>query len=179
MSDEFPLLSLTPPQTEDAEELLRFELDNRAFFESMINARPADYYSAEGVAAGIEVAQREAAQDTGHQYLVRDADGTLVGRLNFMRVRRAHFHSAEVGYRFAQSAGGRGYASAALRQALDLAFGPLGLKRLEAIARPENVGSCKVLERNGFVAFGHSKRSMELHGAWFDRIYYERHAPEL
>jgi len=178
MSDTPPLF-LTPPHAEDAAELLRFELDNRAFFESLINARPPEYYSLEGVAAGIQVAQREALQDVGHQYLVRDAHGTLVGRLNFMRVRRAHFHSAEVGYRFAQSACGRGYASAALRQALGLAFGPLGLKRLEAISRPENIGSCKVLQRNGFVAFGRSRRSMELQGAWFDRVYYERHAQEL
>jgi len=169
---------LAPPQPGDLAELLRFEFDNRAYFESMINARPADFYSEEGVAASIETARREAAQDVGHQYLVRAADGAILGRLNFMRVRRAHFHSAEVGYRFAQDACGRGVATEAVRQALALAFGPLDLKRLEAIARPENVGSCKVLERNGFVAFGRSQRSMELGGAWYDRIYYERHATE-
>ena len=172
-------ITLVPPQAEDAAELLRFELDNRAYFESMINARPPDYYSLDGVAAGIEAARREAAQDLGHQYLVRAAGGAILGRLNFMRVRRVHFHSAEVGYRIAQAACGRGVATEAVRQAVLLGFGPLGLKRLEAIARPENIGSCKVLERNGFVAFGRSKRSMELHGEWFDRIYYERHVQTL
>ena len=55
------------------------------------------------------------------------------------------------------------------------AFGAHGLWRVEAVARPENLGSIRVLERNGFTAFGRSRRSFELNGQWFDRLYFERH----
>jgi len=44
--------------------------------------------------------------------------------------------------------------------------------RIEAIARPENQGSVRVLERNGFQQFGHSRHSFELGGQWFDRLLF-------
>ena len=173
MSAPAPHLRLQPPRAQDLDELLRFELDNRAYFESLINARPADYYSPEGVARAIEVAQREAAEDKGYQFLIRDARGVLVGRINLVHVRRAHFHSAEVGYRVAKAHAGRGIASAALAWVAGQAR-ERGLVRLEARARPENIGSCTVLRRNGFTEFGRSTRSMELQGQWYDVLHFER-----
>ena len=171
-----PSIHLAAPCLVDTEELLSFEMENRAFFERSINARPAGYYSADGVAAAIEEAICEAHQDKAYQYLVRDVEGMLVGRVNLTKVRRAHFHSAELGYRIGQTACGKGYATEAVRQVLRLAFGEKKLARVEAVARPENVGSTRVLTRNGFVQFGRSSRSFELAGVWYDRLYFERHA---
>lgn len=170
------LLHLLPPSLDIADELLRFETDNRAFFEARVNSRPPGYYSPEGVRAAIALAEREAAEDKGYQFLVRTAVGELVGRVNLAGVRRKHFHSADLGYRMAEQACGRGYASEAVRLVLLKAFGELGLKRLEANARVGNEGSIRVLLRNGFEQFGHSKRSFELGGAWHDRLHFERHA---
>lgn len=169
-------IHLSAPSLVDAEALLAFELANRAFFETHINARPAHYYSLDGVRAAIAQAQQEAAADQAYQHLVRDEAGTLVGRVNLSRVRRAHYHSAELGYRIAQSACGQGYASAAVRLALARAFGELQLLRVEAIARPGNIGSLRVLANNGFRLFGRSSRSFQLHGEWHDLEHYELHA---
>ena len=58
---------------------------------------------------------------------------------------------------------------------LEQAFGTHGLGRIEAVARPENKGSIRVLERNGFRQFGRSRRSFELGGEWYDRLLFERH----
>lgn len=171
-----PVLHLSPPTPDVADELLRFETDNRAFFEARINSRPPGYYSPEGVRAAIALAVKEAAEDKGYQFLVRTEAGELVGRINLIGVRRRHFHSADLGYRMAEQACGKGYASEAVRQVLLKAFGELGLKRLEANARVANEGSIRVLRRNGFEQFGHSKRSFELDGVWHDRLYFERHA---
>nr|WP_255763451.1 GNAT family N-acetyltransferase [Pelomonas sp. P7] len=167
---------MLPPTPEVADELLRFETDNRAFFEARINARPPGYYSPEGVRAAIELALREAKEDKGYQFLVRDAAGELVGRVNLIGVKRAHFHSAELGYRMAESACGKGHASEAVRQVLAKAFGELGLRRLEANARVDNEGSVRVLLRNGFSVYGRSTKSFELGGVWHDRLHFERHA---
>ncbi|MGV3683880.1 MAG: GNAT family N-acetyltransferase [Acidovorax sp.] len=170
------MLSLLPPSLDDVRELLSFEESNRQFFEQSINARPAGFYSEEGVAQAIELASKEADRDAGYQYLVRDPLGSIVGRVNLTRVRRAHFHSAELGYRIGQSAAGKGYASEAVRQVLDKAFGTLGLLRIEATCRPENEGSLKVLGRTGFSQFGRSRQSFELGGRWYDLLHFERRA---
>ncbi len=169
-------LHLTPPTLDVADELLRFETDNRTFFEARINSRPADYYSPEGVRAAITLAEREAAEDRGYQFLVRTGAGELVGRVNLASVRRTHFQMADLGYRMAESACGKGYASEAVRLVLGKAFGELGLVRVEANARVGNEGSVKVLLRNGFREFGRSTRSFELGGVWHDRLHFERHA---
>lgn len=172
-----PTLHLTPPTLDVADELLHFETVNRAFFEARINARPPGYYSADGVRAAILLAQQEAAEDKGYQFLVRTAAGELVGRVNLVGVRRTHFQMAELGYRFAESAGGQGHATEAVRQVVAKAFGELGLMRLEAVARVGNEGSVKVLLRNGFREFGRSSQSFLLGGVWHDRLHFERRAP--
>jgi [ribosomal protein S5]-alanine N-acetyltransferase len=168
-----PSVHLVPLQLKDAGELLSFELENRSFFEARINARPQTFYSLFGVRASIEDAVRRAQEDSAYQYLVRDDAQSLIGRVNLTRVRRAHFHSAELGYRIAQPACGKGYAKEAVAQVLGKAFGDLGLVRLEATTTPVNVGSRRVLLHNGFTPFGRSSRSFELAGNWLDLIHYE------
>lgn len=169
-------IHLAAPGHADLDALLAFELANRGFFESSINARPSAYYSRDGVAQAIVLAIDDAENDRGYQFLVKSAAGELVGRINLGNVKRAHFHSAVLGYRIGEAMCGKGYAGEAVRQVLDLAFSTLGLRRIEADARPENLGSVRALLRNGFVQFGHSRRSFELGGVWYDRLHFERHA---
>lgn len=170
-----PSVTLIPATVEIAAELLRFEQENRKFFEARINARPATFYSLAAVREALELAECEAREDKGYQYLIRSEGRELIGRVNLSRVRRAHFHSAELGYRVGQAAGGKGYASEAVRQAVEKAFGELDLMRVEANSRAENEASVRVLQRNGFVQYGHSRRSFELGGVWYDRLHFEKH----
>jgi ribosomal-protein-alanine N-acetyltransferase len=128
------------------------------------------------VRAAIALAERDAAEDKGYQFLIRTEAGELVGRVNLAAVRRKHFQCADLGYRIAEQACGRGHASEAVRLVLEKAFGTLGLQRLEATARVGNEGSVKVLLRNGFREYGRSLRSFELGGVWHDRLHFERHA---
>lgn len=173
------LLHLCPPRLSDHEALCRFEFENRTFFEAHINARPATFYSDEGVRAAIAQAQADAAEDRGYQFLARaGAAGPLVGRVNLSRVRRAHFHSAELGYRIAQAETGKGHAGEAVRLAIEQAFGVLDLRRIEAGVRLGNEASRRVLLRNGFRQFGHSTRSFQLAGVWYDLLHFERHAED-
>lgn len=167
---------LVPIQLSDAPALRDFETRNRAFFEATINARLAAYYDTGGVEQAIVLALEDARCDRGYQYLLKDGKGTILGRANLGGVRRAHFHSATLGYRIAQSECGKGHAGEAVRQVLAIAFGELGLARLEADCRVENAASVRVLLRNGFTQFGHSRRSFALHGVWYDRLHFERHA---
>ncbi|BCT35433.1 GNAT family N-acetyltransferase [Pseudomonas protegens] len=169
-------LYITAPQPDDVHELLAFEQENRAFFETSINARPAAYYCVEGVAEAIAQARQDAEADRGYQFLIRE-NSQLVGRINLHRVQRAYFNCAELGYRVGAHFNGRGIAKAAVEQVRQRAFGELQLSRIEANARPENLGSVRVLEASGFSCYGHSRRSFLLHGQWFDRLHYECHGP--
>jgi ribosomal-protein-alanine N-acetyltransferase len=170
------MLSLSAPSQNDTREIEAFEFANRAYFEANINARPAAFYLPGGVEAAIATAQQDALDDRAYQFLVRDQQDQLVARVNLTRVRRAHFHSAELGYRVAQAHGGLGYASRAVGLVLDKAFGELRLLRVEATARPENEASVKVLLRNGFSQFGRATRCFQLDGVWHDLLHFERHA---
>lgn len=167
-------LAIRPVAARDATELLRFELAQRAYFERWVNARDSLFYSARGVASAVAAAEAARARDQAFQYVIVE-DERIVGRVNLTNVRRAHSQSADLGYRIGEHDGRRGVASQAVALCLAEAFGTLGLHRVEAVARPENEGSVRVLRRNGFAQFGHSRRSVELGGQWFDRLLFERH----
>lgn len=169
-------LALSAPNPSDMSDLEAFEFANRAFFERHINARPASFYAPGGVLSAIEAARKDATDDKAYQFLLRDSAGHLVARVNLTRVRRDHFHSAELGYRVAESQNGLGYATRAVGIALNKAFGELRLHRVEATARLGNDASIKVLLRNGFTQFGHSAKSFQLAGVWHDTLHFERHA---
>jgi RimJ/RimL family protein N-acetyltransferase len=57
---------------------------------------------------------------------------------------------AEIGYVVAKEARGRGIASRALRLLTEWSFDELALERLELMIQPENGGSERVAERNGY-----------------------------
>jgi [ribosomal protein S5]-alanine N-acetyltransferase len=80
-----------------------------------------------------------------------EEDGAIVGRVNLVE---AAGGSAELGFRIAERAAGRGLATAAVRQVCALAVAEYGLSVLRAAARVDNAGSRTVLIRTGFVPTG-------------------------
>jgi ribosomal-protein-alanine N-acetyltransferase len=168
------MLKIRPPAMSDVDALLSFEIENRAHFEHWINARANDYYSTAAVRDAIRTALADVDGDRAYQYLVLFGD-VIVGRVNLVGVTRPYFNKATLGYRIGACFAGRGYASQAVKLAMDVASKELCLSRVEAVVRAENIGSTRVMERNGFVAFGRATQSMYLHGQWHDLIHYERH----
>lgn len=173
-----PPLTLRPPAPDDAAELLQFELDNRAYFESWINARSPDYYALDAVRRAIDTAADERARDVSHQFLVH-AGPELVGRANLHRVARPYYNKAELGYRIGERFGGQGYASRAVALLVQHAFEALEFHRIEATVRTDNRGSLRVLHKNGFREFGRSTRSMQLQGRWYDLAHLDLHNERL
>lgn len=113
--------------------------------------------------------QREQRDDHGYAYLVfREAGGELVGGLNISNVRRGVAQAASLGYWIGLPYVGRGLMTDAVRAAVQFAFGPLGLNRLEAACLPENVVSARVLEKTGFQREGRARRYLKINGQWRD-----------
>ncbi|MFD8998732.1 GNAT family N-acetyltransferase [Streptomyces abikoensis] len=141
-------------RADHAPALLAFERENRAYFARTVPDR-GDAYFADFAAYH---AARLAEQETGgiHFHVVLDDDGDdgrLVGRVNLVDVERG---TAELGYRIAERAAGRGVATAAVAALCRLAATTYGLTSLTARTTLDNPASRTVLERNGFVFAEHT-----------------------
>ncbi|MFJ8625516.1 GNAT family N-acetyltransferase [Kitasatospora sp. NPDC093550] len=139
------MLTLEPLRADHAEELLAFERANRAYFARSIPDRGDAYFA--GFPARHAALLAEQAEGTCRFHVVRDAAGVLVGRVNLVDLAGG---SAEVGYRVAESAAGRGLASAALAEVCRLAATAYGLTGLTAATTVDNAASRAVLARTGF-----------------------------
>jgi ribosomal-protein-alanine N-acetyltransferase len=142
-------MRFVPLALEHAGALLAFEEANRAWFESFIDARAPEFYSEEGVRQHILGLLYSARAGSASPWLILDEEGAVIGRANLKDVNRTTA-SAEIGYRIAQSSGGRGVATQAVRHLLQVARG-LGLRKVEALVSETNPASARVLQKNGFV----------------------------
>ena len=133
----------------DAEALLAFELENREWFETHIEARPPAFYCLKGVAVQIDAYLSGLAAGTWHPFVIEEASGLIVGRANLKDIDLSA-KRAEVGYRIARSVCGQGLATRALEHLIEQARIRRGLRQLVAYVYDENVGSRKVLGRCGF-----------------------------
>jgi RimJ/RimL family protein N-acetyltransferase len=70
--------------------------------------------------------------------------------------------------------GGRGYTTLAVRAMLEVAFGPLGLRAVNAWAVAVNWASIRVLEKAGFQRIGVQRACHEIDGRVYDRILFDR-----
>ncbi|MEJ8866068.1 GNAT family N-acetyltransferase [Pseudomonas jessenii] len=133
----------------DAQVLLAFEIQNREWFESHIDARAPAFYSLQGVADHIESYLSDFAIGAWHPFVIEDSSQRIVGRANLKSI-DSSTGSAEVGYRIDQRVCGQGLATLALRHLIQEARIRWGLAQLVAYAFRENAGSRKVLDRCGF-----------------------------
>jgi ribosomal-protein-alanine N-acetyltransferase len=134
-----------------AEALLHFELENRAYFARSVPDRGDDYFTPAGFAA--RHAELLAEQEAGlhHFHVLVDDEGAVLARFNLIDVADG---GAELGFRVAERAAGRGVATDGVRRVCDLARHGYGLRRLEASATLDNAGSLAVLRRTGFTPVG-------------------------
>ncbi|WP_024802220.1 GNAT family N-acetyltransferase [Nocardia sp. BMG51109] len=111
--------------------------------------------------------------------LVIEVDGTFSGQLTVGNIVRGALRSAWIGYWVTEEVGGRGVATAALALGLDHCFGPVGLHRVEATVRPENLASQAVLRKVGFREEGLLRRYLDVDGSWRDHLLVAMTAEEL
>ena len=86
-------------------------------------------------------------------------------------------HHAELGFAVSRDRWGQGYATEAARAILDFGFADLGLRRIYATCRPENVGSSRVLEKIGMSREGRLRDHVLIRGDWRDSLLYAAVTP--
>jgi ribosomal-protein-alanine N-acetyltransferase len=129
--------------------VLSFESDNRAYFAAWISDRGDEFYEHFAEQHDARLAEQRAG--LGAYYVLVEKDGSVVGRFNLIFTEG---DSAELGYRVAQTAAGRGLATMAVRELCDLAAKKYGLRRIVAATSRQNTASQKVLTNAGFVLIG-------------------------
>jgi RimJ/RimL family protein N-acetyltransferase len=85
--------------------------------------------------------------------ITRAGDRHLLGHVSLFSFSEQNGR-AEIGYGLAREHWGMGFMNEALTAVVDYAFGPLGLRRIEADTDPRNLASLRALERLGFTREG-------------------------
>jgi ribosomal-protein-alanine N-acetyltransferase len=115
--------------------------------------------------------RREARQGLTLPWVVT-YDGQFAGQLTVGGIVWGSSRSAQVGYWVDEAFAGQGVIPTALAMALDHCFFAVGLHRIEATIRPENVASRRVVEKLGFREEGIRRRSLHIDGSWRDHVCY-------
>lgn len=100
--------------------------------------------------------------------------GTPLGTMAFI-ITDAKHNSAEFGYMFLPEHFGKGYATEALSAAKQFALS-LGITQLQATVTEGNTGSCRVLEKCGFVLSKRIEQAYSINNTLYDDLIYTYHS---
>ena len=163
----------------DAEAFHRLLMANREFLRPFEPSRPDWFFSLPGVRGELERATVDRESDLLHAFGIwEQGSGQLVGRIALANVVRGAWQNATLGYFVGEEWGRRGFATEAVRQTLDFAFGKGRLHRVQAAVMPRNTASVRVLEKNGFRHEGVAERYLQINGTWEDHAIYAITAEE-
>jgi ribosomal-protein-alanine N-acetyltransferase len=147
---------------------LAFELVNRDYFAAFISDRGDEFFDQFTERHNTLLTEQEAGM--GAYYLLVDEKGSVLGRFNLFFTGE---DTANLGYRVAQDAAGRGVATAAVRELCRLAVDRHGLRTLKAATTATNIASQKVLAKSGFIPVGPAGPADlggKPGGTWYQRV---------
>lgn len=157
----------------DAEALTELVTRNREFMAPWDPVRPEEFFTVEGQRADIEAILGRHRDGSAVPHVILDGAGQVAGRINLGNIVRGPFQSGGVGYWVSEDCHGRGLATAALAHIKSVAFGELGLHRLQAETLVHNAASQAVLARNGFERYGLAHAYLNIAGRWQDHIMFQ------
>lgn len=158
---------------DDAPALAKLVQENRDFLAPWDPVRGADYFTEAGQLTDVRNSLIQYQQGVKLPHVILGESGAVAGRINLNSIVRGAFQSASLGYWVSATENGRGLATAAVRDMVQLAFRELGLHRVEAGTLLHNVRSQRVLERNGFVRYGTAPHYLKIAGQWQDHVLYQ------
>ncbi len=156
-----------PPPTVDL--LLRKVAHARALFPLVFRTPVCDTLIWDGPASEEEYLRTYPTYgEPGHRSytVVEAATGTPVGALAIRP--GAQPLRGDIGYWVGIPFQGRGYATSAVARSLEIAFGEMGMEKVEASPFVGNLASRRVLEKNGFVEEGCTRKAVLKRGKWLD-----------
>ncbi|MCE7080385.1 GNAT family N-acetyltransferase [Streptomyces sp. ST2-7A] len=135
-------------RADHAAAVLSFERENREWFARSIPDRGDAWFAGFGERHRALLAEQRAGLH--HLHVLVD-DGRVIGRVNLVDITDG---VAELGYRIAEEATGRGIATGAVAEVCRRAAEVYGLSALTAVTTLDNPASRAVLAHNGFAVIG-------------------------
>ncbi|MCM3629156.1 GNAT family N-acetyltransferase [Paenibacillus glycanilyticus] len=153
----------------DAEDLLDIQIRNKELFQKYSPAFPDDFYTLAAKKQFIQDAVKEREEDKKYNFgiFLREND-RLIGDVTLFHLQRGPLQKCLIGYALDAVHSGKGYATEAVKLAVEYAFQQLKLHRIEAGAMPRNGGSMRVLEKAGFQKEGIERKGVKINGVWED-----------
>jgi ribosomal-protein-alanine N-acetyltransferase len=174
-------VELHPLRRRDAVEWSRLRQANQDWLSPWEPSSPVPWPERHSPAAyrGMRrVVARRARLGTSVPFALR-VEGRLAGQITVDNIVRGALRSGYLGYWVDRGVAGRGMASLAVALVCDHAFGQVGLHRLQADIRPENLPSQRLVERLGFRREGLLRRYLDIDGDWRDHYAYALLAEDL
>lgn len=168
------MVTIEPVSLKNAEEIYKFEVDNRTFFELSLPSRGDDYYTLSNFGNIINDIIYDQSKGVLFMNIIRNEQNEMVGRVNLFPIEHERFNRAfELGYRIGEKHQGKGYASEAIKIVCQQAFSSLGLDCIQALTSQKNLASQKVLAKNGFEFIKIIQNDVEVNGIWEDSVVFE------
>ncbi|MBO0841875.1 MAG: GNAT family N-acetyltransferase [Nocardioides sp.] len=143
------MLEVKRLRADHAAAVLAFEQENRAFFAAHVSDRGDRFF--ERFTDDFYALLATQAAGTCAFHAVFADDGSVLGRFNLFDIADG---TANVGYRVARRASGRGLATQGVQELCQMARARYGLQTLRAAVSTANVASARVLTKAGFVTVG-------------------------
>jgi len=152
---------LARPGLADGEAFVRAMQDSRGLHHPWVSA-PCDLAAWRRYLKRLERPNEEG-------FLIRRVtDRAICGVINLNLITYEALCSAYLSYYAVQRHAARGYMKEGLEQVIEVAFGRMGLHRLEANIQPGNERSIRLVESLGFECEGYSPRFLMINGKWRD-----------
>ncbi len=173
-------LLIYPAHRDWAEEIADFYARNRAFLAPFEPVRPESFYTVAGQKKELREEEADIRIGRGMRlYLAeKDRPEVICGMVGLNNIVWGSVQSCTLGYKIDKDLQGRGYATQAVKRAIEIAFQVLHLHRVEANIMPRNLASIRVAEKCGMEREGYSRGYLEINGKWEDHLRYAAVNPE-
>jgi len=158
---------------ENSTDVFNFEQENKDYFERTLPPRPTGYFERNTFDSIVDELIREQSDGECYMYIVRNDDGVMVGRVNIFDVVNNELKSAEIGYRIGEAFLRKGYASEAVMEIIRTSKA-LSIDVLYAGTAVANIGSQRVLLKNGFEMTNQIDKAMKVHGEWIKGVEFKK-----
>ncbi|MCA1053795.1 GNAT family N-acetyltransferase [Rossellomorea aquimaris] len=160
-------------ESSDAPSMLQFEVENKDFFKDYSPLMSEEFYTLESQEERVARTKTRMASDEYYAFGIFDTEtDELIGNISLSDVIRGPLQCCYIGYSLAKQHNGKGYATEAVKLAVEYAFNDLKLHRVEAGVMLHNIASMRVLEKAGFHKEGIFIKNVKINGSWEDHQHF-------
>ena len=166
-------LTLRAPMHADFNGWTALRRGSEAFLTPWEPAWADDHLSRRAFTNRVYWAQRSIGAGTALPlFLIRRADGVLIGAITLDNIRRGPAQAGTLGYWVGEPFARQGFMREAIEAVVHHAFQRMDLSRIEAACLPENKPSRGLLEKSGFKYEGVAQSYLQISGRWRTHVLY-------